>query len=516
MLRKLDQRSLPENLIQALKISSNFALVFIWIWLYRPVFQYLGILFSREEFRTNQILLVGVAGLAVFQSRRLSLRPHLDAKPQLYLPALGLAIGASLAYLASEKFLDINTLAAFLFGLATYGLLGLWMSPARWRQGFPAMLLVVGLLPFGEHLETFAGYPLRTFTAGLARAGLASLGFHSVGVDTILVFESGISQVDIPCSGVKSLWTGMVFLLAATWIENRRLSLRWLLVAVTVGLLLVAANLVRVALLALVGPALGWTQLAMMIHLPLGVLGFVAVCAAAVFLLRRLPPSNSTPSQERQGPAGQFISHPSWLGPLLLAGVLVMALAYSPRFDLQTVASASPPSWRFSDQILLEPSPLSDKETDWIRESGADTADRFTFRWVGGDGQSVTGALMLLTSRTWRGQHRPERCLEVFGLTVQESYTALLTPEFPVRTLSLSYLGSPERVSAVYWLQSIDQTTEDFGKRIWSDLNSPQKRWVLVTVLFDQVRDPQAEQLSGFFTALHDSVARSLVEGGGQ
>ncbi len=514
MLRKLDQRGLPENLIQALKISSNFALLIIWIWLYRPVFQYLGILFSREEFRTNQILLVGVAGLAVFQARRLSLRPRIDAKPQLYLPALGLAIGASLAYLASEKYLDINTLAAFLFGLATYGLLGLWMSPARWRQGFPAMLLVVGLLPFGEHLETFAGYPLRTFTAGLARAGLASLGFHSVGVDTILVFESGISQVDIPCSGVKSLWTGMLFLLAATWIENRRLSLRWLVVAVSVGLLLVAANLVRVALLALVGPALGWTQLAMMIHLPLGVLGFIAVCAAAVWMLRLLP-AGLTPPQEGLAPAGQFHSRPSWLGPLVVLCVLGLALAYSPRFDPQSVASASPPAWRFSDQISVSDSPLSTQEADWIRESGADTADRFTFSWAGGDGQPVTGALMLLTSRTWRGQHRPERCLEVFGLTVQESYTALLTPEFPVRILSLSYGDSPERVSAVYWLQSIDQTTEDFGKRIWSDLNSPQKRWVLVTVLFDQVRDPQASQLSGFFTVLHDSVARSLLEGGG-
>ena len=123
---------------------------------------------------------------------------------------------------------------------------------------------------------------------------------------------------------------------------------------------------------------------------------------------------------------------------------------------------------------------------------------------------------MLLTSRTWRGQHRPERCFEVFGLTVQESYSALLAPDFPVRTLSLSYGESPERVSAVYWLQSIDQTTDDFGKRIWSDFGSPQERWVLVTVLFDQVRDPQAAELSGFFAALHDSVARSLAEGGGQ
>ena len=507
---------MPENLNRIWKTATNIVLLIFWGWLYKPVFQYLAVLFSREEFRTNQILLVGVAALAVFQARRLSIRPHLDARPHLYLPALGLTLGASLAYLLSEKFLDINTLAAFLFGLATYGLLGLWMSQARWLQGFPVMLLVVGLLPFGEHLETFAGYPLRTFSAALARAGLDALGFHSVGVDTILVFESGISQVDIPCSGVKSLWTGMLFLLAATWIENRRISLHWLLVAMATGLLLVAANLVRVTILALVGPALGWTQLATMIHLPLGVLGFVAVCAAAVYLLRRLPPAEQHANRARRSPSAPFLSRPAWLGPFILLCVVAMALAYSPKFEPQSVAAASPPTWHFSDRILLQSAPLSAKEVDWIQQSGAETADRFTFDWSGGDDQPVTGALMLLTSRTWRGQHRPERCLEVFGLTVEESFSTLLAPDFPVRTLSLSYSDSPQRVSAVYWLQSIDQTTEDFGKRIWSDLGSPQERWVLVTVLFDQTRDPQAMELSGFFAALHDSVAGSLAEGGRQ
>jgi exosortase O len=105
---------------------------------------------------------------------------------------------------------DINTLSATLFGLATYGLLGLWLEPQRWRRGLPAALLLVGVLPFGEHLQTFVGYPVRILTAALVQKGLAAAGAHSVGMETILVFENGVSQVDIPCSGVKSLWTGPV------------------------------------------------------------------------------------------------------------------------------------------------------------------------------------------------------------------------------------------------------------------------------------------------------------------
>lgn len=504
---------------RALKAALNLALLAFWAWLYWPVFRYLAVLFPRQEFRTNQIVLVVVAGLLVYRARRARFHLQPDAAPRLFLPGLALALGGSLAYLFVERYLDINTLSALLCGLATYGLLGLWLEPQRWRQGFPAMLLVVGILPFGEHLETFVGYPLRTFTAGLVRDGLGAFGFHSVGVDTILVFESGISQVDIPCSGVKSLWTGVLFLLAATWIENRPLGLSWLLVAGATGMLLFAANLLRVAVLALAGPALGWTMLARMLHVPLGVLGFLGACAAALLLLHRLPgwPEGKTPMiaarKSREAPP------PGWLGPSVSVSVLAMAIAYTPLPASQVVSSAAPPSWRFPEGLVMQPAPLSTQELQWIRQGGAETADRYAFQWqddagsVTG-GQPVTGALMLLTSQTWRGQHRPERCFEVFGLTIDESYTFLPSPGFPLRYLALSGAGVAQPVSAAYWLQSASQTTEDFGQRIWADLGPRRERWVLVTVLFDQQYDPHLLELTRLFTALHTSVGRSLSEGG--
>jgi len=493
----------------------NLILLVLWAWLYRPVFEYLAVLFTREEFRTNQIVLAAVAGLLLYRARGTrvhKVRPH--AAPQLHLPSLTLLLVGSLAYLLVERFLDINTLSASLFGLASYGLLGLWIAPARWWQGFPAMLLVVGVLPFGAHLETFVGYPLRIVTAGLVRDGLAAFGFHSVGIDTILVFESGVSQVDIPCSGVKSLWTGALFLLAATWVENRPLSLRWLLVAAVTGLLLIAANLLRVALLALTGPALGWTALAEMLHVPLGVLGFVGACAAAVYLLGRLP---EKAAQVIAGDAAA-LRRPAWLAPVLAAGLLLMALAYTPRPQVLSGQTGAAPSWSFADGLLVEPAPLSAKELDWIRQGGAERADRFSFRWqpsqprlVGA--QPITGTVMLLTSQTWRGQHQPERCFQVFGLTIDTSYTYLVAPNFPLRYLSLSAPQAPGQVSAVYWLQSAGQTTEDYGQRIWADLAPQRARWVLVTVLFDRDYVSRLPELNPFLEALHASVSSSLMKG---
>ena len=130
-----------------------------------------------------------------------------------------------------------------------------------------------------------------------------------MGVDTILVFENGISQVDIPCSGVKSLWSGMMFLLAATWIRHKPINLRWLLVAGVFGVLLFAANLARVAALVVVGPVAGWPLLAEMLHLPLGVLGFAAACAAAVALLDRWVAHATTPGEP--APACLLYTSPS-------------------------------------------------------------------------------------------------------------------------------------------------------------------------------------------------------------
>jgi hypothetical protein len=159
---------------RATRIAANVLILGLWLWLYRSVFDYLAIIFSRNDFRINQVLLVGVIGLIVWQVRRHGLGVTLDAAPRLFVPGLVLALGGSTLYLLADRFLDVNTLSASLFGLASYGLLGLWMRPGRWREGFPATLLLVGTLPFGEHMQTFVGYPMRILTATIVRDSLAA------------------------------------------------------------------------------------------------------------------------------------------------------------------------------------------------------------------------------------------------------------------------------------------------------------------------------------------------------
>jgi exosortase O len=482
---------------RAARVALNALIYGAWLWLYRPVFEYLAVIFSREDFRTNQIVLLAVLLLIGLQWRKGQIRPEIDAPPQLYLPAILLVLVGSFIYLLVERFLDVNTLSASLFFLTGYGLLGLWMQPLRWRQGLPAALLIVGALPFGDHMQTFIGYPLRILTASIVRDGLGAAGISSIGVDTILVFENGVSQVDLPCSGVKSLWTGGLFLIAATWIERRRLGVRWLLVALALGVLLFLTNLARVGTLVVVGPVLGSRLAAEMLHIPLGVLGFSAACAAALLLLRRVPPTVDSDRFQ------SFLPRPIWLPAFLIVMISILALVYRPR--PQTGLAQPPPTWNFPAPLRTELLPLKPAEMEWFTRDGADSAGRWRFEW-----DSLSGSLMLISSATWRAHHRPERCFEVYGLSMNDSTTYMVAPDFSVRLVSLGNRQGKNLLTAAYWFQSPDHTTDDYGTRMWADLAPQRERWVLVSILFDRALDPNATEVQALYQALRRTVAASL------
>ncbi|MCA9982214.1 MAG: archaeosortase/exosortase family protein, partial [Anaerolineales bacterium] len=339
----------------------NMALFGLWLWLFRPVFSYFQIIFVQEDFRTNQLVLLTIVILLAVQIRRQRFHPSLFAPVQVRFWPLVLVLSTAVLFLLSERYLDINMLTAVLFGLGGYGLAGLWLAPHTWRNGLPVALLLIGALPFGTHMQTFIGYPMRLSTAALVRDGLQLAGVTSVGVDTILVFENGVSTVDLPCSGVQSLWTGLLFLLAATWVEQKRLGWRWLLTAVLFTGLLFLTNLVRVALLVTVGEVARWRVLAEMLHVPLGVLGFVLACAGALLLLRFFVPQTqptNVSTQPTNAPAHR------WIAPLLAATFLGLSFLYVPRPEMGL--TGTPPTLAFPAELALTPEPLKADERAWL------------------------------------------------------------------------------------------------------------------------------------------------------
>ena len=430
-------------------LLGNSLLVGLWLWLYSPVFGYLSLIFSREDFRTNQILLLSVLLLIGIQVWQGGLRLRLDIGPQLALIPLAFVLGGALFFVLVEHTVAINTVSASLFILASYGFVGLWMDAARWRQGLPVMFLLIGVLPIGHHMQTFIGYPMRILTAGIVRDGLQAVGVTTVGMDTILMFENGVAQVDLPCSGVKSLWTGALFLIAVTWLDRRPLNLRWLLVGGLFAVILFLANLARVGVLIVVGEVMGWHLMAEMLHIPLGVLGFVIACGLGFMLLRwvgrqsgdvnnagcertgiGLAQSTEQRAHLRSRNPNAKPSRPRWLGPVLAICLTALAMVYTPR---EAVGLTQPSLlWHFPAELQSEPMPLRPDEEVLLTRDGADSADRLRFRWRG-----VSGSMILIPSTTWRAHHRPERCYEVYGLSIDKSQGHLVRAGLPIRTVAL-------------------------------------------------------------------------------
>jgi exosortase O len=298
---------------------------------------------------------------------------------------------------------------------------------------------------------------------------------------------------------VKSLWTGALFLVAATWVERRAIGLRWLGVAILFALLLFIANTARVAALVAVGEVLGLRLFAEMLHVPLGVLAFIVACTAGIGLLRLLPARSAgaatTQSELRQ---------PKWLTPGLLASLLALNMLYAPGFN-QRPAEAKAAAFTFPPELNAQAMPLRPGELTWLLHDGAERVDRVRFTWRG-----LTGSMLLVTSTHWRAHHKPERCFENDGLRVQASTTHLVDGRLPVRVLSLAGSENTRTLSAAYWFQSATQVTDDYSARLWSALSPRAERWVMASVLFDQGIDPRGDAAEALYLALEHATQAHL------
>jgi exosortase O len=299
---------------------------------------------------------------------------------------------------------------------------------------------------------------------------------------------------------VKSLWSGGLFLLAATWVDQHPINRRWLLSALGFALLLLGANLARVAILVLVGQVVGWRLLAEMLHVPLGVIGFMAACLAGLGLLRWVGSSSGHLTDSRE-----ISPRPAWLAPALATILLSLVFLYSPR---PQPASAAGSQWSFPVELELKEWPLDEVEMAWLTDHGAISmvASRWRFEW-----QGLRGSMLFISSNTWRAHHRPENCFTVYGLNVQQSQLYLAAPDFPLRWVSMGDSHSDRLfTNAAYWLQSSQRVTDDYSVRIWDDLSPNPVTWVLSTVLFDAPVDPESLELRALLIILRQSIQQGL------
>lgn len=489
-----------------LRGAANAVLALLWVLLYRDALSHLARIYLRADMSFSAVTLLVLALLAIRRallgaggSLADRLRDVLLRGPAPRPMPLLVTVLATLGYLVAVAVLDVHVLQDALFGLASFGLIGLWMAPRAWRRAWPVCLLAVATLPFGYHLDTFLGYPLRVATAAGVAEGLGAR-LQGGGLEAVLSIENRVAQVDLPCSGVKGLWTGSLLLLLAAWLRGGGLGWRWGAALLVQSLALVAANFLRVLALAAVG--LAWEQpvVAGWLHLPLGVLGFAAACWLGLAVLGgggevgvgELDGDDTWASTGACRPAA------AWrLMVLLLLGTALANLALRPRVIADAGrAPRAGQGWAWPAGWRVEPLPLKASDAAWLTADGAAAVERVRF-----ERQGVGGSAILVLAATWRAHHAPERCFQIYGLKLlSERALSTAAGSATIRWMGLGDDRGRLSHAAVTWFQGRDgRIIGDYAARIWADLEPGPQPWVLASVLFDRpiaADDPAALALA--------------------
>jgi len=450
--------------------------------------------------------LCGLGAYRLYQSPTLPLyAPRFSVWPTL------LWLSAGLTYLLNESQVGFNTLSAALFILFVYGLSGYCLRQSLWRSLFVPTSLLILVLPFEHYLDVYLGFPLRLLSADWAGSVLQHTGLPLLTTESILMIDNRAAIVDLDCSGIKSLWIGLIFYLLLTWIEHYRISWCWLLIGLLYIFLLILANVARITILVLLELVLEQPKLAGIFHQSLGLLGFAIASVTIWWVLKKLLPyaklTSVSSTEDIASHNNQQVEFPSannatdshlgksktyhaiLLSSATLTLIVVMNLLYQPQV-IATQTSAVK-TLNLPAKYALKTSPLNPQEESFFNSNQAQ-ANKYHLT-LSIEGNPVRVAVVLVWSRAWKTHHVPENCYLSQGFSIDAQGLWQL-PQHNLRYLQLNRpnadatLGSSQ--TAAYWFQSASSSTPDYSARVIDNLFHPGRHWVMASILFDQSVTP--------------------------
>jgi exosortase O len=471
------------------------SLLVICAWLLGNIWTYQWFLESLSDTNALNLILLTIGLIAVLTQL---VRTNFFAAESFHLrfrlyPFL-LMIGGEMGAMILKWSLNIPQLTLLCFILASYGLLGLFIPTATWHKGLSLVTITACVVPFLVAFNSGLGFPVRVITAHAVAQALSDFQLSAVSSHDIIVMENGIAQVDLPCSGMKSLWTGTVFLLGATWLENRQLGFRWLLVAIANLLFLIAANVLRVLILVITIEVLGQQQIADVIHLPLGIVGFIIASGLTWILLQKVPRNSPNLAIASESKYPHQLNNRFNYQRLLS---LVIILGIMGHFQPFSSSSVTLHPINLPAAITTETLALTPAETNFFANPANPVVQKLGFQ-----SDRLTGSMLMVASDTWQSHHPPELCFLGNGLKVDAMSSIALNDSIHARWLSLQN----GELSAVYWFQSEQSTTDDFVARIWDHISHRNKTWVLVSVLFDEAESPDSKEIKNLSNSIYQTI----------
>jgi exosortase O len=475
-------------------VMGTIAISGSWLYLHRSALHWFAT--SMVDISLFNGVILG-AGVLLLTFLGWHYRRSIELAPGLYRLPLLLIFGCSVATISTQWFVSFAQLPVGLFLLGSYGLAGLWLAPSIWKRGLPVGIAIACLLPFGVQFSTGVGTPARIFTAQIVESILHSWQITAISAGDVIVLETGVAYVDLPCSGLKSMWTGTLFLLASTWLEGRQIGLRWILVGLANLVFLAIANTGRVLILTILTHVLHQSAWAEILHVPLGLIGFVMASLLTWSLLRLVPKSGNQVKIADQ--IEKSLIGLNWKSLFGVAGLLLaLAIVPVPQFD-QAIAAVDLSRLEWSAPMQTQPLDLNPPEQKFFANYPGANTRKQQFQYG-----ELTGTSVLVSSPTWQAHHSPEVCLASIGYKIAPEIQQIVTPDVTARWLSLD----DGKRSAVYWFQSATSTTDNFNSRFWDEVFRRESRWTMVSVVFDRANSPESPAVQGFIKQTHDEIDR--------
>ena len=421
--------------------------------------------------------------------------------------------GMAIASTALNWWLDLDQLSLVWFILGSYGILGLFCQPQLWRQGIPFVSMFAGLMLVMAAEFTDVGHLVRTGIAEIVEYLLKPLGLGAISSEDILVFNTGIAAVDIPCSGFKNIEIGSLFFIAASFLSRKHMGIQWCLMGLMNGALLIMANVARIFVLVVLVFGLEQRALADILHVPLGLFGFVTVCLVTLYGLKFVPTLETSPTPTATVNGGDArpsfpVKSPPFGWKKMRYGVLtfglLLGLIVMPQPHAQATVMFNPTLWdefMAATPVQTQALELNIYEQDFFaRYPGVVTQKQ---RFQLGD---VSGSVIAVASPTWEAHHAPELCFSAIGSTIDHMEKRMLTSDVTGRWLSLNQ----GQRSATYWFQSPQLTTDHYFERVWREIRRQDPQWTMVSIQFDQSLSEQDTAVQTLVDAVHGAIAVAM------
>lgn len=205
------------------KIAPLIAGTLLLILFFSPI-RWLFQSLQTSEYRLHSILLI-VFGIGL-GTNQLSKFLSFDKFEIRFAPFVIFAFGI-LGYVTTRKLFSIDILSCVFFGVTIYGFTGFIFDEKKWERSAIVMLLFFACLPLSYHIETFLGFPLRILSAKFSSVFFSFIGNQVHSTETILQIENKLAHIDLPCSGIKCLWSITLFSLILSFIEKYKINPPW-------------------------------------------------------------------------------------------------------------------------------------------------------------------------------------------------------------------------------------------------------------------------------------------------